>query len=53
MAGELPRNDLREPANADRSPAAELIEATLVAATQTHEERKIPYLAHLLAAIAF
>jgi hypothetical protein len=53
MAGERPRDDLRGSTTAARSPAAELIEATLVTASQTHEERKLPYLAHLLAAIAF
>src|SRR5581483_4662925 len=31
----------------------ELVEATLVAAADTYEERKLPYLAHLLAAITF
>jgi hypothetical protein len=53
MAGEIPRDDLRDEGRRGPSPASELVEATLISASQTHEERKIPYLAHLLAAIPF
>ncbi len=53
MAGETPREDLRDDVTPGRSAAAELAEAALRAAAGTHEERKLPYIAHLLAAIAF
>jgi hypothetical protein len=53
MAGEEPREDLRAEITPGRSAAAELVEAALIAAAQTYEERKIPYMAHLLAAVPF
>jgi hypothetical protein len=36
-----------------RSASADLLEAALITAADTYEERKLPYLAHLLAALAF
>jgi hypothetical protein len=53
MNGEQPRDELRDDVMPGRSPAEELVEAVLKASADTHEERKLPYLAHLLAAIAF
>jgi len=53
LSGETPRDDLRQETSPGRSAAAELIEASLIAAAHTHEERKVPYLAHLLAATVF
>jgi hypothetical protein len=53
ISGEKPRDDLRADTGSGRSAAEELVEATLTAAAHTHEERKIPYMAHLLAAITF
>jgi hypothetical protein len=53
MAGETPREDIRAEVTPGRSPAHELVEATLIAASQSYEERKLPYLAHLLAALPF
>ena len=52
-AGEVPREDLREEITPGRSSATELVEAALMAAAQTFEERKLQYQAHLLAAIPF
>jgi hypothetical protein len=37
----------------DRSPADEIAEAVLTAAQKEHEERKLPYIAKLLASVAF
>lgn len=53
MNGEEPRQDLRQEVSPGRSPAEELAEAALRAAGHTHEERKLPYLAHLVAALTF
>jgi hypothetical protein len=53
MAGEVPRDDLRAEVTPGRNQAEELIEATLVAASESFEERKLPYISHLLAAILF
>lgn len=53
MAGAIPREDLRETVTPGRTAAAELVEATLLAASKSFEERKLPYLAHLLAAVIF
>jgi hypothetical protein len=52
MAGETPRDDLRAEVTPGRTQAAELVEATLRTASQSYEERKVPYLAHLLVGIA-
>ncbi|MBA3382061.1 MAG: hypothetical protein H0T97_09415 [Actinobacteria bacterium] len=53
MSGETARDDLRAEVTPGRTYAAELAEAALKAAAQTHEERKIPFIGHLIAAIAF
>jgi hypothetical protein len=53
MAGEKPRDDFGTEMAFDRSPASELAEAALLAAAHTYEERKLPYIAHLFAAIVF
>src|ERR1700741_1692038 len=37
----------------DRAPADEIAEAVLIAAQREHEERKLPYIAKLLAFVAF
>ena len=37
----------------DRSPADEIAEAVLISAQREHEERKLPYIAKLLAFVAF
>jgi len=53
MRGDEPREDLRELMTPSRSAAEELAEAALQAAAHTHEERKLPFLAHLIASITF
>jgi len=51
--GEVPQDDLREEVMPGRNQAEELIEATLIAASESFEERKLPFISHLLAAILF
>ena len=52
--GEQPRTDGFFQRDAtDRSKAAEIAEGVLISAQREHEEKKIPYLANLLATIAF
>jgi hypothetical protein len=53
MSGEEPREDLRQEVSPGRSPAEELAEVALRTAAHTHEERKLAYLAHLVAALTF
>lgn len=53
MGGEIPREDFRAQVTPGRTQGEELIEATFVAAAGAFEERKLPFLAHLLAAILF
>jgi hypothetical protein len=52
--GEKLRTDgFFEPDITGRSPADEIAEAVLIAAQREHEERKLPYIANLLAFVAF
>jgi len=52
--GERLRTDgFFEPDITERSPADEITEAILIAAQREHEERKLPYIANLLAFLAF
>ncbi len=53
MTGDLPRDDLRVQVMPGRTQAEELIEAAFIAAAETYEERKLPYIAHLLSALVF
>lgn len=53
MAGDAPREDLRAEVTPGRNQAEELMEATLLAASESFEERKLPFVAHLLASILF
>jgi hypothetical protein len=53
MAGERPCEALHEEVSPGRSPGEELAEAILRAAADTHEERKLRYMAHLFAAFVF
>lgn len=53
ISGDEPREQLRDTSGGGRSPAEELVEAVLLTAADTYEERKLPHLAHLLAAIVF
>jgi hypothetical protein len=53
MGGEIPRDDLRAEVTPGRNQAEELIEATLIAASDSFEETKLPLISHLLVAILF
>ncbi|MBJ7353764.1 MAG: hypothetical protein JHC98_02980 [Thermoleophilaceae bacterium] len=52
--GEKLRNDgFFDPANGSRSDSDEVLEGILLQAAQSYEEKKVPYLGHLYAGIAF
>ena len=51
--GEAVVDGFFEPDITDRSPADEIAEAVLIAAQREHEEQKLPYIANLLAFVAF
>jgi hypothetical protein len=53
-AGETPRSDgFFDSRAGERSPAEELLEGVLVAAADSYEERKVPYLGRLFASLVF
>ena len=53
MRGDVAQENIRVEISPGRTAAAELVEAAFIAAAEMYEERKLPHLAHLLAAIVF